>query len=120
VLNHRHVQRRSRDEGLAHDIVVKNRLAVIAHGYGAGALERGEIGKLPTHAADGGCSDRKDIDVRATSWIEHPAGNLRRIIYRICVWHGADGSKSASSRSHGAAGNGLFVRLAGLTQMDVN
>src|SRR5689334_430493 len=58
--------------------------------------------------------------MRAASGIEHPARDFRRIIHRAGIRHGADGGKSSRSRGHGAAGDGLFVRLAGLSQMDMN
>src|SRR3954454_22244736 len=45
VLHYRHVQRGGRREGLAHDVVIENRLTVIAKGDSAGPFESGEIGK---------------------------------------------------------------------------
>ena len=62
----------------------------------------------------------KDVHVGAARGIEHPARDVRRVIHGAGVRHGADGGKSAGGGGHGAAGNGLFVRLSGLTQVDVN
>ncbi len=105
---------------MAHDRVAEDRLAVVGEGHGACPLERGEVSELFAMAADGCSGNRKDVHVRAARGIEHPAGDFSRVIHGAGVGHGADGGKAAGGCGHGAAGDRLFVGLAGLAQVNVN
>src|SRR5579864_3256747 len=120
MLDYRQVERGRCDQSLAHDLVVEDGLAIIAQGHGPGALEGREVGELFTAAANGRSSNGEDIYVSAASGIKHPARDFRRVVHRVGIRHGADGGKSSGSRGHGAAGDGLFVRLTGLAEMDMN
>src|SRR5208283_1638268 len=54
---------------------------------------------------------------RAAFWSLHPARDLRRVVYRHGVGHGADGGKPAGRRRGSTCGDSLLVGLSGLAQM---
>ena len=119
VLHHRNLQPGGGAQGIAHQPVVENRLAVVGHGHRAGSLERGKIRQLLSQAADGRRGDGKDVDQRAALRSLHPARDLRRVVDRHGVGHGADGGESAGRRRRSSGGDGLLVGLSGLAQMHV-
>ena len=104
---------------ITHQAIIQNRLAVVGHRDRASFLQCGKIGELFSQAADGRGRNRKHIDQSTALRGLHPARDLRRIIYRHGVRHGADGAESASRGRRGSGGNGLFVGLSGLAQMHV-
>ncbi len=119
VLDHRDVQFAGAQQRRAHHAVVQDGPAIISQGNGAGALEGGEVGELLAFAARSGGGDRKDIHVRSPRRVLQPAGDLGGIVDRSGVGHGADGSEAAGCSCQGPAGDGLFVRLSRLAQVDV-
>ncbi len=70
-------------------------------------------------AGAGRGGDGKDIDHGAALGLPQPLHPFDRIDDRGGVGHGADGSESARGRGRRAGSNRLFVRLAGLAQVNV-
>ncbi len=117
MLHDREIQFSAQDQRLAHDAVVENGLAVVGDRDGSGGLQRAEIGERGALAAAGRGRNGKHIDDGAALGLTQPLDPLDRIDNRNRIRHGADGSKSARSRSRGAGRNRLFVRLARLAQV---
>ena len=107
-------------EGLAHHAIFEDGVAVVGDGDGAGGFERGEVVECFAFGTAGGCGDGEDADARAAFGGEHPAGDFGRVVDGNGVGHGRDGGESACGCCGGAGGDGFFVALAGLAEMDVN
>ena len=119
VLNDREADLGRQRKGLAHDVVVEDRFAVVAEGDGASLAQSLVVAEFFSLAAQRGRSNRKDVDHRAALAVLHPARDGRRIIHRARVGHGAHRGESAHGRSRRTGGNRFFVRLARLAQVHV-
>jgi hypothetical protein len=120
VLDHGQSHARRGGQGLAHDAVFEDGVAVVGDGHCAGGLDgRIVVDGLALRSARGR-GDGKDANGRAALRRLHPAGNLRRVVHRDGVGHGRNGGESARRGRRRAGGDGLLVALAGLAQVDVH
>ena len=81
--------------------------------------ERAEVGKRASAAAARGGGDGKNVDDRFALGMAQPRDPFRSIDNRRCVGHAADGREASRSSGGGSAGDGFFVVLPGLAQVDV-
>ena len=117
VLNHHQPNFGSQRQRFAHDLVVQNRLAVIAQRHCASFLQCAIVAELFAQAPQCRRRHRKHVDHRAALLVLHPSRHCRRVVDRPRIRHRADGSKSARRRRRRSAGNVLLMRLSRLAQV---
>ena len=119
VLDHRNVQPARCFQRLTHNPVSKDWAAIICHANRTSFYQRLEICEAFAVAPHRCSRYRTNFDHSTSFWSLHPAGDLRRVIYRCRIRHCADGRKSTGGCCRGSGGNGLFVALAWLAQVNV-
>src|SRR5207244_3019783 len=111
MLNHRKINLGGGPQGLAHDVITQDGLAIVSDSHRACALQTTKVGKHSTLAGMSSCRHRKNVDHCTALRLLHPRDPFGRIQNRVGVWHAANRSESASRGSGGTGGDGFFVNL---------
>ena len=119
MLNHREVNLSGDPQGLAHDVLTQNGPAVVSNSHSACTLQAAKVGKRRTLAGMGRGRHWENVDHRAALWLLRPRDPFGRIQNWVRVWHAADRSESTSRGGGGAGGDGFFVGLPRLAQVNV-
>ena len=98
MLNDAQPHARRRGQGLAHDVVFEDGVAVVGDSHSAGGFERRIVVERLAFRSAGSSGNREDANHRAAFRRLHPARDLRRVVHRTGVGHGCDSSEPARSR----------------------
>ena len=119
VLGDGQVQACGGGEGVPHDLVIQDGLAVVRKTDGTGFVEGAVVREFPSHAADGGGGHGEHPNDRFALRRYNEAKRVDRVGDGGCVGHG-DNSGDATCRSGRCSRrDGFLVGLAGLTQVNV-
>src|ERR1700740_306463 len=98
VINHRQIERVAVVHYLAHQPRGGYGLAVIADGYDSGIFHGGDFGEGFAFAANRGRAYRPDAHgANSGGTVNDGARDGGVVIYRLSIWHAADGCESAAS-----------------------
>ena len=107
-------------EGAAHEVAVRDRLAVVGDRDDSLRLHRADLGELDALEALRDGADREDTDDAGLAGASHDERDGRRVVRDgVRVRHRADGREAAGGRGARAARDRLLVLEAGLPEVRV-
>src|SRR5438034_141986 len=120
VLNHRDSELCGGLKTGPHDVIMENRLAVVSEADRAGIFQCRKICESHAQTASCGRCDGENVHDCAAIWGLYPKVDLRTVIHWDGVGHATNGCESSGCGRSCSGGDGFFVFLSRLAQVDVD